>query len=75
MFLDLAEENKIISNQTPVNTFLEDMEKFKNGFLTNGYFSLDDEREIDTNRFFKDSGELATFIHKILDKYDDHPSI
>ena len=51
------------------------MEKMKNGFFTNGYFSLGDEGEIDTNRFFKDSDELAKFIDKILDKYDDHPSI
>ena len=45
------------------------------GFLTNGYFSLGDEREIDTNRFFKESNELARFIHKILDKHDVHPSV
>ena len=52
------------------------MEKLKNGFFTNGYFSLgDEEGEIDTNRFFKNSDELAEFIDKILDKYDDHPSI
>ena len=51
------------------------MEKLKNGFFTNGYFSLGDDGEIDTNRFFKDSDELAKFIDKILDKYDDHPSI
>ena len=44
-------------------------------FFTNGYFSLGDDGEIDTNRFFKDSDELAKFIDKILDKYDDHPSI
>ena len=25
--------------------------------------------------FFKDSNELAEFLHKILDKYDNHPSI
>ena len=75
LFLELAEENKIIYNQVPINTLIEDMEKLKNGFFTNGYFSLGDEREIDTNRFFKDSDELAKFIDKILDKYDDHPSI
>ena len=51
------------------------MEKLKDGFLKNGYFSLDDEGEIDTNRFFEDSDELAKFIDKILVKYDDHPSI
>ena len=51
------------------------MEKLKNGFFTNGYFSLGDDGEIDTNRFFKDSDDLAKFIDKILDKYDDHPSI
>ena len=56
-------------------TLIEDMEKLKNGFFTNGYFHLGDEGEIDTNRFFKDSDELAKFIDKILDKYDDHPSI
>ena len=51
------------------------MENLKNGFFTNGYFSLGDEGEIDTNGFFKDSDELAKFIDKIIDKYDDHPSI
>ena len=66
LFLELAEENKIIYNQTPVNTLIEDMEKLKNGVFTNGYFSLgDDDGEIDTNRFFKDSNELAEFIDKI----------
>ena len=75
LFLELAEENKIIYNQTTVNTLIEDMEKLKNGFFTNGYFSLGDDGEIDTNRFFKDSDELAKFKDKILDKYDDQPSI
>ena len=75
LFLELAEENKIIYNQTPVSTLIEDMEKLKNGFFTNGYFTLGEEGEIDTNRYFKDSDELAKFIDKILDKYDDHPSI
>ena len=75
LFLELAEENKILYNQTPVNILVEDMEKIKNGFFTNGYFSLGEEGEIDTNRFFKNSDELAKFIDKILDKYDDHPSI
>ena len=51
------------------------MEKLKNGLFTKGYFGLGDEGEIDTNRFSKDSNELAEFIDKILDKYDDHPSI
>ena len=51
------------------------MEKLRNGFFTNNFFSLGDEGEIDTNRFFKYSNELAEFIDKILDKYDDHPSI
>ena len=32
LFLELAEENKIIYNQTPVTTLIEDMEKLKNGF-------------------------------------------
>ena len=75
LFLELAEQNKIIYNQVPVNTLIEDTEKLKNGFFTNGYFTLGDEGEIDTNRFFKDSNELAKFIDKILDKSDDHPSI
>ena len=51
------------------------MEKLKNGFFTNGYFRLGDEGQIDTNRFFKDSHELAKFIDKTSNKYDDHPSI
>ena len=45
------------------------------GFFTNVYFSLGDDGEIDTNRFFKDSNQLAEYIDKILDKYDDFPSI
>ena len=77
LFLELAEENKIIYNQVPTNVLVEDMEKLKNGngFFTNGYFTLDEEGEIDTNRFFKNTDELAVLIDKILDKYDDHPSI
>ena len=76
MFLELAEENKIIYNQTPINILVEDMEKLENGFFTNGYFTLGDgDEEIDTNRFFKNNDDLAKFIDKILDKYDDHPSI
>ena len=76
LFLELAEENKIIYNQVPINILIEDMEKLKNGFFTNGYFILgEEEGEIDTNRFFKNSDELANFIDKILDKNDDHPSI
>ena len=51
------------------------MEKLKNGFFTNGYFTLGEGGEIDTNRFFKDSNDLAKFMDKIFDKYDDHPSI
>ena len=73
LFLELAEKNKIIYNQVPINILIEDMEKLKNGFFTNGYFSPGEEGEIDTNRFFKNSDELAKFIDKILDKY--HPSI
>ena len=65
LFLDLAEENKIIYNQVPINILIEDMEKLKNGFFTNGYFSLGEEGEIDTNRFFKNSDELAKFKDKI----------
>ena len=72
--LELAEENKIIYNQTPVNTLIEDMEKLKNGFFRNGYFSLGDDGEIDTNRIFRDSNERAEFIDKVIDEYDDHPS-
>ena len=75
LFLELAEENTIINNQTPVNTRIENMEKLKNGSFTNGYFSLGDDGEIDTIRFFKDSNELAKFIDKILDKRGYHPSI
>ena len=44
-------------------------------FFTNGCFSLGDNGEIESNRVFKDSNDLAKFIHKILDKHDDHPSI
>ena len=75
LFLELAEENKIINIQVPVNTLIEDMKKLKNGFFTKSYFILGDDGEIDSNRFFKDSDEIAKFIDKILDKYDHHPSI
>ena len=75
LFFELAEENKIIYNQEPVNTIIEDMENLKSDFFTNGYFSLGDDGEIDTNRFFKDINELAKFIDKISNKYADHHSI
>ena len=51
------------------------MKKLTIGFFTKGYFSLGDVREIDTKKNFEDSDELAKFIEKKLDKYDDHPSI
>ena len=75
LFLELAEEKKVVYNQTPVYTLIEDMERFKNGFLTIGYFSLGDKAEIDTNRFFKYSNDLAKFMDKKLDNYDVHPCI
>ena len=75
LFLELAEENKIYYHQVPINILIEDMKKLKNGFFTNGYFSLGEEGEIDTDRLFKNSDVLAEFIDKILDKYEDHPSI
>ena len=52
LYLELPEETKIVYNQTPVNTLIEDMKKLRNGFFTNGYFSLGDEGEIDANRLF-----------------------
>ena len=54
---------------------MEDMEKLTKGLFTNSYFSLGDEEEIDTNRIFKDSDEFAKLINKILNIYDDYPSI
>ena len=57
----------MIYNQTPVSILIEDMEKIKNVFFTNGVFILGDEGEIGTNRFFRDKGELAKFIDKIID--------
>ena len=53
LFLELAEKNKIIYSQVPLNTVIEGMEKLKNGFLATGYFSLCEEEEIETNRFFE----------------------
>ena len=53
LFLDLAEENKIIYNQAPANTLIEAMKKMKNALFTNGYFTLGEEAEIDTNRVLK----------------------
>ena len=40
------------------------MKKMKNGGFKNVYFSLCDDREIDTNRFFKVSNMLAKIIDK-----------
>ena len=51
------------------------MEKIENVFFTHAVFILRDQWEITSKRFFRDSGELAKFIDRILDKYDDHPSI
>ena len=48
------------------------MEKLTNGFFTNGCFNLGYEREIDTNRFVKESDELGNFRDKKLLKFDDH---
>ena len=56
-FSELAEENKIIHSQLRVITLIEQMEKLKNGFFTNGYFTLGDEGEYETNTFFRDSSE------------------
>ena len=75
LFFDLAEENKIIYNQVPINTLLDDVKKVKNGFFTNNYFTLGYKREIHTNRIFNDSKELAKFADRIFDKYDDDPSL
>ena len=36
LFFELAEENKITYIQVPINELIEDMEKLKNGFFTNG---------------------------------------
>ena len=47
----LAEE-KIIHSQLWVITLIEQMEKLENGFSTNGYFTLGDEIEYETNIFF-----------------------
>ena len=51
------------------------MGKLGNGFSTNGKFSLGDDEEADTNRVLKYSNELAKFLEKMLDNYDDHPGI
>ena len=62
-------------NQVPVNTLIEEMEKVRNGFHTNGFFNLSEEGELETRRFFRSSSELAKITDEILDKYNDHPSI
>ena len=41
------------------------MEKLRNGFFTNGYFSQGDDGEIDTNRFLKGTDELAVYRQNI----------
>ena len=52
LFFELAEENEMIYNPVPINTLIGGLEEMKSGFFTNGYFSLFDEGEIDTHRFF-----------------------
>ena len=47
----------------------------KEGFFTNRVFIVGDEREVETNRFFRDSGELAKFTVKVYDKCDYHASL
>ena len=42
-FFELAEKNKTIYIEAPINTRIQDMEKLKNRSLTNGYFTLGDE--------------------------------
>ena len=41
----------------------------------NGYFTLGDKGEINPNRFFKNSDELAKFVNKIINKYDAYTSV
>ena len=43
--------------------------------MLSGDFNLGDEGEINNNKIFKDSNEIAKVIEKLLDKYDDHLSI
>ena len=43
---------------------MEDTEKLINGFITKGFFTLGDKREIDINKFFKDSNEMAKLEEK-----------
>ena len=74
-FHEIPEENKVVYNQAPVNTLIEDIKKLKNVSFAEGFSSLCEEGEIDTNRFFEDSNELAKFIDKLLNKYDNHHSI
>ena len=52
-FLKIAEEDKKVYNQTPVNTLIEDMAKLKNGLLTNVCFTLGDDGETESNQFFE----------------------
>ena len=75
LFFDLVEKYKVLCNQTPVDTLNEDMEKMQNGVFTKCCFNLVDEKDIETNRFFQDSIELTKLVDKVLDRYDDHPSI
>ena len=53
LFLELAEENKIIYNQVPVITLIEDTEELRNGFFTNGYFTLGDDGRLILIDFLK----------------------
>ena len=68
LFLESAEENKIIYNKVPANIPIEDIEKLRNGFFMNGSFSLGDEEEIETKNFFRDNSGLANFMNKQLVK-------
>ena len=72
---ELTEGDKLIFNQTPKNTLLEDMETVRHEFSTSGILFLDEEEEVETDRFFRDSGELAKFIGRINGKYNNHPSL
>ena len=53
LFLELVEEDKIVVNQTAVNTLIEDMEKLEHGFFTIGVVFLGEERKLNLIDFFE----------------------
>ena len=71
LFLELAQEYKIVHNHAPVNKLIEYMEHLTNVFLRM-VFSLQTAKErLTPLNFFR----IAEFVGKVIDRNDDPPNV